>query len=172
MFPIDGGVDLSPPRLKGVDLLPPRVNPGVALAAGCDDGAAAAPRLNGLFAGVTAGVVLPMLNKDGLGVACGAASPPGMLGFAAEASLLPKPKAPAPLAGGCAGVVVFAPNRDVEEVAGFAAPPKREGAEVAGVAAFPNKLVPGGGPAGVVEGRAKVLLGAGVAAGVEEAVRC
>lgn len=138
-------------------------------------GLAAAPRPNvNLFAGVAAGVVLPKLNKDGLGVACGAASPPGMLGFAA-ASLLPKPpKALAPAVVGCAGVEVAAPNNDVEDVAGFAAPPNREGAEVAGVAAgvVPNRLFPGGGPAGVVEGREKVLLGAGVAAGVEDAVCC
>ena len=127
-----------------------------------------------MFAGVAAGVVLPVLNKDGLGVACGPASPPGMLGCAdeflfapADASLLPNPNV-----GGCAGVELgaAAPNNGVEDVVGFAPPPKRDEPELAPAPVFPNKLVPGGGPAGVVEGSANVLFGAGVAAGVEDPV--
>ena len=94
----------------------------------------------------------------------------------AEASLLPKPKKlppPGVLAGGLAGAVLDAAgaNRDgapeVVVVAGFA--PNREGADcwLPDVGCFgcpPNKLFPGGGPAGVVELREKVLFGAGVAA--------
>jgi hypothetical protein len=36
----------------------------------------------------------------------------------------------------------------------------------------PNRLGPGGAPAGVVDGRENVLVGAGVAAGVDAAVHC
>ena len=125
-----------------------------------------------MFAGVAAGVVLPPPNKD---VACGPALL-GMLGcadalwFASfDASLFPKPNGLALLAAGCAGVEA-PPNRlGVDDVAaGFAAPPKSDGAAFAPAAAWPNRLVPGGGPAGVVEGSEKVLLGAGVAVGVED----
>lgn len=170
VFPVADGVDLSPPRLNGADLFPPRLNVDVGFEAGCDD----CPRLNaGLLAGVAAGVVLPKLNKDALGVACGPASPPRMLGCA-DASFLPKPNEPRPPAAGWAKVELAGvpPNNGVEDVAGLALPPNREGAELAAVPVFPNKLVPGGGPAGVVDGSAKVLLGAGVAAGVEDSKKC
>jgi hypothetical protein len=90
-----------------------------------------------------------------------------------DASLLPKP--PKRLLAGCAGVELGAalPNmfgvEDEDMGAGLAAPPpKRDEALLPPEPAWPNMLVPGGGPAGVVEGREKVLLGAGVAAGVDE----
>lgn len=163
---MDAGVDLSPPRVNGDDLLLPRVKAGVGFEAGWEEavwpevGAPPKPK-EGLFAGVAAGVVLPRLNK-GFGVACGPASPPGMLGcvdaplFASCAvSLLPKLNGPA-----LPGVEVgFAPKRDSPLLAPAPAP------------VCPNKLFPGGGPAGVVEGSVNVLLGAGVAAGVEDSAR-
>lgn len=74
---------------------------------------------------------------------------------------------------------VAAPNKvdgvEDEVVAGFAAPPNSEGVpELApapdGADWPPNKLLPGGGPAGVVEGKERVLFGAGVAAGVDDPV--
>lgn len=87
------------------------------------------------------------------------------------ASLLPKP--PKGLLAGCVGVELGAalPKRlGVEDVdAGFVAPPpKREEVLPALEPAWPNKLVPGGGPAGVVEGREKVCFAAGVAPSVDD----
>lgn len=87
----------------------------------------------------------------------------------------------------------FAPNKldvvpDAGGAAGFGAPNKPEPAELPLACVFPpsekpedppaagvdpKRLPPGGGPAGVVEGREKADLGAGVAAGVDEPiVRC
>lgn len=102
-----------------------------------------------------------------------------------DASLFPRLKRPPPpavLPSGLPGVVLGAPDvapapvapnklgAEDEVVAGFE--PNRF--EVCGVAPdwAPNKLVPGGGPAGVVEGRTKVLFCAGVAAGVEPILTC
>lgn len=150
--PVDTGVDLSPPKLKGFA--------GV-VAEGCDEAGCAeagvAPRLNagGLLAGVEDGVVLPRLpNKDGFGVACVPcppdapdwAAPPkmfvgagdgcvGVLLFAsAVASLFPKLKRPEPpgvLPNGFAGVELEAAAPKglvvgVDAVAGFV--PNSEGA--------------------------------------------
>lgn len=127
--------------------------------------------------------MLPALNKEFLVVACGPAPPAGALGCAGvlllaslDASLLlPKPpKGLAPVVA-CVGVEPGAapPKRfGVDDVdAGFAAPLKRDGVVLFPDPAWPNKLVPGGGPAGVVEGREKVLFGAGVAAGVDESAK-
>jgi hypothetical protein len=93
-----------------------------------------------------------------------------------EAFLFPKPKRlppPGVLARGLAGVVLDAAGAkrdgadEVVVAAGLA--PNREGVDCwlppdAGCFGCPpNKLFPGGGPAGVVELREKVLFGAGVA---------
>ena len=87
--------------------------------------------------------------------------------------MFPKLKRPVPppeLAGGLAGVVlaVADPNREGAPAAGVfeAFDPKREGCWAPDAGGFdwpPNKLEPGGGPAGVVELSVKVLFGAGVA---------
>jgi hypothetical protein len=58
--PVDAGAALVPPRLN-----PPVV--GVVEAGAADVGAKLNPA--GLLAGVAAGVVLPMLNKEGFGAA-------------------------------------------------------------------------------------------------------
>lgn len=89
-----------------------------------------------MFAGVAAGVVLPVLNKDGCDAACVPVLPafPKRLGceeavlFASfDAGLLPILNRLPPLAGVCAGVELAAPppNKPVagEDEAGFA-PPK------------------------------------------------
>ena len=99
----------------------------------------------------------------------------------AEASLLPNPpkmlEPPGVLASGVAALEGGAaePNmfgaEDVEGAAGFVAPNKDVPDVAPGwVGWLPNRLLPGGGPAGVVEGRAKVLFGAGVWAGVDDPV--
>lgn len=102
------------------------------------------------------------------------------------ASVLPKNESPEPPVAPPGGLGVadaegVVPNRfdveDAEVVAGLLRPENRdEVPELAPVPVpdwdgwAPNKLVPGGGPAGVVEGREMVFVGAGVAAGVEEGV--
>jgi hypothetical protein len=144
---------------------------------------------------VEAGVVLPVLNKDGFGVACvacepgvpDAAAPPKRLApvpvegcvvgvslvASLFASLLPKlnPKPPPPLPAGLAALVdagcekrLVAEEPEVaagvdpkSEVVGFCEPAS------AGLDCAPNRVVPGGGPAGVVEFKAKVFEAAGVA---------
>lgn len=71
---------------------------------------------------------------------------------------------------GAAGLNRFGAE-DPDVAAGFAAP-KRDAPDVASFwePSPPKRLLPGGGPAGVVEGRDSVLFGAGVAAGVEDPV--
>jgi hypothetical protein len=142
----------------------------------------------------------PNSPPAGLGVSCeleaaaGAAPPnsPASVGgvallFASFEPVAP-PKRPAVGVEAPAG---FAPNKldvvvpDAGAAAGFAAPnrpvpavlppvwvfpPREKPDEAAGVDPLPNRLEPGGGPAGVVEGREKADFGAGVAAGVDEPV--
>jgi hypothetical protein len=167
--------------VAGVD--PPRVNAG------------------GLLAGVLDRPPPPNRPPAGLGVSCelapvaGAApeKSPGVEGAAplfasAEPAAPPKRpvvgvEAPAGLApnkldvvpdAGAAGFEAALPPKRPPPVAplGWLLFPPREKVD-AGAGVCPNRPEPGGGPAGVVEGREKVLLGAGVAAGVEEPVtRC
>jgi hypothetical protein len=157
-------------------------------------------KAGGLLAGVAEGVVLPMFpNKDVFGVTCVPwpdwAAPPNrpeldgaedngaeMFFLAsAGAALLPNPlKRPEPpelVPNGFAALKLGTPGlnilgvEDVEGAACFGAnsdddpvfvPPWDDWAL--------NRLLPGGGPAGVVEGRENVLFGAGVAAGVADPI--
>lgn len=151
------------------------------------------PRLNppreGVAAGVALGWALPP-NKPpaaGLGVSCelGAAAgvpnrPAGVDGVALLFAVLEPAAFPNKVDAGLEAPAGLAPNK-LDEV---------PDAGAAGLeAAFANKLDPdvfppawlfcprenrppeGGGPAGVVEGSAKVLVGAGVAVGVDEPVK-
>lgn len=107
--PVDAGVALLPPRLNPPDA-------GVVEAGAPDVGAKLNPA--GLLAGVAAGVVLPMLNKEGFGAAGVPCVPPkvnppngfaGAVLFAsAEASLFP-PMLNRLLVGLAAGVELEAP---------------------------------------------------------------
>lgn len=178
----------TPPELKGF----------AELLAGCDG--APRPKDGGLFAGVADGVVLPRLpNKEDFGVACVPCAPDCgapenrppfdegadcwvevVLFAPAEASLLPSPPKMLEPPGVLPSAFVVPeagaaePNmlgvEDVDGAGGFA--PKREEVpdELVWEGWLPNRLLPGGGPAGVVEGKAKVLFGAGVCAGVDDPV--
>lgn len=157
------------------------------------------PRLKegGLLAGVVLGRALPPNSPPlGLGVSCepvaaaGVAAPksPGVEGAALllasfEPAAPPKRpvvgvEAPAGLApnkldvvpdAGAAGFEAALPNKlGVLPPVWPVCPPREKPVEAAGVC--PNRFEPpGGGPAGVVDGRAKVLFAAGVAEGVDEA---
>lgn len=192
------GLSLSPPpRLK-----PPNEGVAAGCEdAGCVAGVDP-PRLNagGLLAGVLDRPPPPKRLPAGLGVPCelapAAGAAPKRPGVEGAALLLASLAAAPPLNRLVVGVDApagLAPNKlDVVPDAGAAGfeaafPPKRLPPVVpldwllfppsekvdAGAGVCPNKFEPGGGPAGVVEGREKVLLGAGVAAGVEEPfVRC
>jgi len=193
--PVDAGVEapagenrLGAAEPDDAALFPPRLRPEVAV--GCVEAGAAdvVPRLkppNG-FAGVEDGVLLPSPpNSPPAGLEAGASCEAGADGpppnrppegvDAGAAGLFASPEAP-----------VFPPRLKPPE--GFAADcpeaaPKRPGVEDAEVAAgfwpnsedvppldwlfWPNRLPPGGAPAGVVEGRKDVLFAAGVAVGVE-----
>lgn len=187
----------APPKLK-----PPSEGVAAGwLAAGCVAGVDP-PRLNagGLLAGVLEKAAPPNRPPAGLGVSCelapaaGAAPEkrPGVEGGALLfASLEPAAPPNRPLVGvdapaglapnkpdgvpddGAGFEAAFPPNRPppVAPLDGLLCPPREKVDAGAGVC--PNRPAPGGGPAGVVEGSEKVLLGAGVAAGVDEPVaRC
>jgi hypothetical protein len=190
------GLSLSPPpRLN-----PPSEGVAAGCeAAGCVAGVDPPNRPPaGLLAGVLERPPPPKRPPAGLGVSCelapaaGAAPKrPGVEGAAfLFASLAPAPPPNRPVVGvdapaglapnkldvvpdaGAAGFeAAFPPNRPppVVPLDCWLFPP-RENVD-AGAGVCPNKPEPGGGPAGVVEGREKVLLGAGVAAGVEEPIR-
>ena len=167
----DAGVD--PPRVKPGGLLagvvlerpaPPN-SPPAGLGVSCELGVAAgaAPPNNPAEAG---GVALLFASFE-------PPAPPKspVVGVEAPAGLAPPNRFDVvPEAGAAAGFDKALPNRPLEVPLDwvFCAPPKEKPLEGAG--ACPNMPDPGGGPAGVVEGREKVLLGAGVAAGVEEPV--
>lgn len=164
----------------GVD--PPRLNEG------------------GLLAGVVLGSPPPNSPPAGLGVSCEAeaaagAAPPNRPGVGGVAPLFVSLEPAAAPKRAVVGVEALAgllpPNKPGVEplvgTAGFAAPPNkpdpavlppvwllcppREKADDAAGVCPPNKLDPGGGPAGVVEGRKDVLFAAGVAVGVEPVER-
>jgi hypothetical protein len=172
-------------------LFPPRLKPEVAVDGGCEEAGAAdvVPRLNppNGFAGVEEGVLLssppkrpppgleacpscepgadwfPPPNRPLEGVDAGAAA----LFASPEAPVFPpRLKPPEGFAADCPGVV---PNRpgveDEVVVAGFW--PNKEDVPPLVWLFWPNRLPPGGAPAGVVEGRKDVLFAAGVAVGVE-----
>ena len=164
------GVD--PPRLNAGGLLagvldrpPPPKRPPAGLGVSCElaPAAGAAPKRPGVEG---AALLFALLAP---------APPPNrpVVGVDAPAGLAPNKLDVVPDAGAAGFEAAFPPNRPPP-----AAPldwllfPPREKVD-AGAGVCPNKPEPGGGPAGVVEGREKVLLGAGVAAGVEEPVmRC
>lgn len=167
---------MSPPREKGVDVA------GWELACWPEVGVDPKPSGDGLFVGVE----FARLNKedfDPAEVVCPAPPPNMLLLVAGE---------------GCAGVLVVVseppavlpklkplpeppapenrPEEGVDVAGGFAAPPNKL-PPVPDVVPdceerLPKTLFPGGGPAGVVEGRNEVLLGAGVAAGVDDPKNC
>jgi hypothetical protein len=149
---------------------------GVVEAGGPDVGAKLNPP--GLLAGVAAGVVLPIPNKgfDAAGIPCVPAVAPRLIppnGFvvaglfaSAEASLFPPMlnRLPVGLAAGVELEAPVPPNR-FEVEAPEAAPgfEKKEDEPAAGWLFWLNMLAPGGGPAGVVDGRKEdVLFAAGV----------
>jgi hypothetical protein len=169
--------------------------PSEGVADGCEAAGVDPPRLNvgGLLAGVVLGRPPPNNPVAGLGVSCelgvadGAAPPKRPAGVGGVADLFASLEAPAPPNRPLVGVEApagLAPNKlGVPAVAGFAAPPNRpdpvcvlppvwllcppnERADEAAGVWPPNRLDPGGGPAGVVEGSMDVLFAAGVAAGV------
>ena len=134
--------------------------------------------MDGLLAGVLARP--PNIAPAGLGVSCGPAPDAGVAlpkapGVEGAALLLASFAPAAPLNIAVVGVDApagLAPNK-FDGAAGFEAafaPNKPAPLDWLFWPACPNKFEPGGGPAGVVEGSEKVLLGAGVAAGVEEPV--
>jgi hypothetical protein len=159
-------------------LLPPRLNPpvtGVVDAGAPDVGAKLNPA--GLLTGVAAGVVLPILNMEGFGAAdvpCVPDVAPRFIppnGFAvavlfasAEASLFPPMlnRLPAGLAAGVELEAPIPPNGFGVEFPEAAPGFEKIDEPAPGWLLWLNMLVPGGGPAGVVDGRKDVLLAAGV----------
>lgn len=171
----DGAAELAPPRLKagvvfvGAAEAPPRVKPPEGLLAGVEEGVVLPMLLNSPEPGA-AFVALPLFaspeatepKSPVLGVeadpACGVgAALPNMLGVADEdvvAGFAP-PKSDV---GGCAvplPVLLCCPNKEEPLWAPLAA------------GFCPKRLLPGGAPAGVVDGRNDVLFAAGVAAAVD-----
>lgn len=161
-----------PPRLKAGALLagvvlegaPPPNKPPAGLGVSCELDAAAGAAPPNSPAGVD-GVAALFASFE-------PAAPPNkpVVGVDAPAGLEPNRLDPVPDAG-AAGLEAAFPNKpdpDVFAPAWLLFCPSEKPVEAAG--ACPNRPDAGGGPAGVVEGRAKVLLGAGVAVGVEEPV--
>lgn len=165
---------VEPPRLNAGGLLagvvleraPPPKSPPAGLGVSCVLGVAAGAAPPNKPAGV-GGVALLFASLEPL-------APPNrpVLGAGVAAGLAPNRLLDVPDAGAAAGFDMAPPNRPPAGVAPlawvFCAPPREKPDDAAGVC--PKRPDPGGGPAGVVDGRAKVLLGAGVAAGVDEPV--
>jgi hypothetical protein len=163
----------------GVD--PPRLKVG-GLLAGVELGRALPPNSPPAGLGVSwepeavAGVAAPN-NPEVGGVALLFASfepaaPPKRpeVGVEVPAGLAPNKLDVVPDDGAAAGLEAALPNKPELDapLAWLFCPPREKPVEAAGVC--PNRPEPGGGPAGVVDGRAKVLFAAGVAAGVDEPV--
>lgn len=156
------GVDPPSPNegglLAGVVLdRPPPNSPPAGLGVSCEPGAAA-------------GGAPPNRPADGGGVAlllasfAPAAPPKRLEGVEAPAGLAPPNKPGVDPVVGTAGFA--APPNNVLPLVWLLCPPREKADGAAGVCP-PNKFEPGGGPAGVVEGRKDVLFAAGVAVGVE-----
>lgn len=166
------GVDAPRPNVGGLlagvvlERPPPPNSPPVGLGVSCELDAVAGAAPPNSPAGVDGVALLFALLELG--------APPNkpVVGVEAPAGLAPNKLDVVPVAGAAAGFGGALPNRLVPDVLPpvwvFCPPPRENPDEAAGVC--PNKPDPGGGPAGVVEGREKVLLGAGVAAGVDEPV--
>lgn len=192
---VEAGVELPPPRVKGAD------SEGCEVDGWPEVGAGFEPSSDGVLAGVEEGAAPRLNKEDDVfGAACevGAPScgapPPNRLGVAGagcagvfllasspDGAALPKLKPP-PLLPVVPALGVALPNRppvEADVVAGFgaAAPPPNKllpdpDPDPAPDPPKPLKtLFPGGGPAGVVEGRNEVLFGAGVAVGVDDPVK-